>query len=194
MAEKMKTAFTTKMPLLLGNIYSYEKDGKKMCKDKKYVTDKFMKVIDADGTYLGKAVSIDNSQISICTMKNYFVQMNWQGSLKMNAYTGIFFTGQYGSGAMFDMKRAAFPMFGNNITFFNGKLFKPALTDDNNLVIGDCSITGYHSLSFDGVTVSNLACPATISPAYTSYTFAEVSRSEAGLPAEITLPLKLVLE
>jgi hypothetical protein len=190
----MKTATTAKMPLLLGNIHSYGKDGKKMRSDKKYITDMVMNVFDADGSYLGKAVRVDNSQITICTMKNYFVQMNWQGSLKMNAYTGIFFTEPGGSGTMFDMKRKAIPMFGNNISFFNGKLFKPASTDDNNLVIGDISITGYHSLSFDGVTVSNLACPATIGSAFTSYTFAEMSRSEAGLPSSIALPLRMVLE
>ncbi len=141
-----------------------------------------MKVYDGDNTFLGYSTSASSGWVTILSTKNYFYSLRWNGDFYPE---GFFFTEKNFQGEMFVVGASYY--YGKSIMNYQGTLYTYRDLNSYGNVVIDSSIneaksvwTPYQQNSDYTYDVTGKACVLRV-----------ISRSEAGIPEEIKLPLTL---
>jgi hypothetical protein len=154
------------------------------------VVNKSIKLNDANGNFIGYVVSADSSQLYIYTDKNYLVNLLWNGTFSGDT---VYYVDPQGDGLPFvALEDDAGCYYAKTVVLANGKYLVPRDVDVNGYATSDASITSYKSfasksggiIDYDGNLLGNSVAIVLV----------ETTRAAVGLPATITLPLKLVFE
>lgn len=148
------------------------------------VINRSTKAYDGNNNFLGYCAAIGSNGVTIFSSNSYFYTISWNGEF----FPGSCYSTEIDmSGILFTI--STYIMYGKTILFINNILYTYDSLDQYGNTVSNDSITNYKY----GNGMNYPASPS-IPASYKAYVLKPITRSEAGIPATIPLPIKIKYE
>jgi hypothetical protein len=148
-----------------------------------------VKLYDANDTFLGYCSFGRDDEITVISSKNYLYQIYWTGELFY--YCRMYFTGENGTGNAYLANDPKTIGYGKSIICWNDTLYTYVELNTNGVPKYEDSVPDFLSSGYNGRIYDSYSPPGGDEKLYRLKT---ITKTEAGIPEAIILPLKFTFE